>query len=498
MARNMSQAIFSLLLIFLLRLLSVARAQTCTVGDHADSTRFGTEFVFGLPVSGQYSSYLGDYGNFIQTSNSGGTYYYASRPARSESGQFSTSGMPSHAKIEYTAESSVTRDTGLHDGTLRVLPDYNLIVYLFGSNTNEGTYGATAVTPLVYLGQEYFASVLAGPGLGQVVISSTGETTFIRLTPNGPFTYDGITYSSPFSDLEVEIPAWYQMIITTSSNDFTGSRILANKTVSVLSGSSCAYSPEISSGSCDYAIEHLLPYDKWGTTFNVPPFQDGSTGYYIQITAGRDDTTINVDGTLVSIGQGQTESREVTTNTMLRITSDKPIQVVQILKGAASMVVIPPEEQYTLMNSYFRISGADTLGIYLNHYFTIVVPCSSQSGIYVTGTAPGDNVYLKTASSSTAKGSMCAYFYTGGQTFTYTISQSDPNGAFTVLNYARDGTAAAGDGSAGYAYVGAQKFQTQRCLDYHTIIYGSDVTTQATTTQATTTKATTTQQQLPK
>lgn len=305
-----------------------------------------------------------------------------------------------------------------------------------------------------------------------MVISSTGETTFIRLTPNGPFTYDGITYSSPFSDLEVEIPAWYQMIITTSSNDFIGSRILANKTVSVLSGSSCAYSPEIGSGSCDYAMEHLLPYDKWGTTFNVPPFQDGSTGYYVQITAGRDDTTINVDGTLVSLGQGQTESREVTTNAMLRITSDKPIQVVQILKGAASMVVIPPEEQYTVMTSYFRISGADSLSIYLNHYFTIVVPCSSQSGIYVTGTAPGDNVYLKTSFSSTAKGAMCAYFYTGGQTFTYTISQSDPDGAFIVLNYGRDGTAAAGDGTAGYAYVGAQKFQTQRCLDYHTIIYG--------------------------
>lgn len=100
-------------------------------------------------MSGQYSSYLGDYGNFVQTTNSGGTNFYAARPARSESGVFATYGMPSHKKLTYTAETSVTRNTGLHDGTLRVLPDYNLIMYLFGSNLNVSINTAGQVEVLI-------------------------------------------------------------------------------------------------------------------------------------------------------------------------------------------------------------------------------------------------------------------------------------------------------------------------------------------------------------
>ncbi|XP_041474683.1 mucin-22-like [Lytechinus variegatus] len=461
---------------------SAARAQTCTVGDHADSTRFASDFIFGLPASGQSSSYIGDYGCFVQTTQPFGTDFNAARPARDEVGVYTISAeLPQHMKLTFTAGPSVTRDTGLHNGTLRVFLENTLVMYLFGANTDDEAYGATAVIPLEYLGQEYFVSVRAGPSPGEVVISSTGEATLICLTPNGPFTYNGISYSAPLSSVQFEIPAWYQMVITSSSNDFTGSRILANTTVSVVSGSACAVSPRQGSDSCDYAMEHLMPYDKWGTIFNVPPFIDGvSTGFYVQITAGRDDTTINVDGTVIGLDQGQTESRDVNSiNAILRITSDKPIQVVQVLDGATSMVVIPPEEQYTLQTSYFRLSGASSLDFFFNHFFTIVAPCSSSSGITVTSSVSG---FADLAPSSTINGgTMCAYYHQGIELATYTVSQSDPDGAFFVVNYGRYG-------SAGYAYVGAQKYETQRCTDYQTITCNPPTTTvQTATTSPTTT-----------
>ena len=90
------------------------------------------------------------------------------------------------------------------------------------------------------------------------------------------------------------------------------------------------------SGNCDYAIEQLVSFDRWGNVFNLAPFYNGYVGYYVLIVAGRSGTNVMVDGSGVSLDMGESHSVEITTNRMIRITSDRPIQVIQLMKDAAT------------------------------------------------------------------------------------------------------------------------------------------------------------------
>ena len=241
------------------------------------------------------------------------------------------------------------------------------------------TYGGTAAIPESYLGQEYFVVVMVNPGPGQVVITTTGEPTLVRITPNAAFRYNEVLYQAG-QDYDIEVPTWYQIVITTDTADFSGSRILANRSVSVISGSSCAYALGLTSGNCDYAIEQLVSFDRWGTKFYLAPFYDGAEGYHVLVTAGISDTHVTVDGSTVQLDMGMNYRLDVTTNKMIRVASDQPVQVIQFMKDSATMVTIPPNEQYTTWDTYFRLNGDEhtstPLGFTFSHYFHIVVGCA--------------------------------------------------------------------------------------------------------------------------
>lgn len=326
-------------------------------------------------------------------------------------------------------------------------------------------FGAMGTIPLEYLGQEYFVVVRADPGLGQLVISSTGQPTLVRLTPNAAFKFDEILYDGA-NELDIELPAWSQALITTRYNDFTGSRILANQSVSVVSGTACAYSPDALDGPCDYAIEQLLPYDRWGTIFNVAPFSGGATsGYFVQVTAGRDNTTATINGTRVDLNIGETFDLDITEDSILRITSEQPVQVVKFMKGVTSMVLVPPEEQYTNQTTYIRMEDIEDHSF--SHYFTVVTSCFNSSGLNVTHEKFGmSETMISLASFSLwINDGVCAFSSTGTPDHTYTITHSDPQSRFFVEVYARSS-------SGTFAYVGNQRYERLRCIDYDLLLHG--------------------------
>ena len=307
--------------------------------------------------------------------------------------------------------------------------------------------------------------VRAGPGFGQLVISSTGEATLVRLTPNAEYTYNEVLYSHG-EDHFIEIPAWYQAIITTSTNNFTGSRIVANRTVSVVSGSSCAYSPGTSSGVCDYVIEQLLPYDRWGTIFNVSPFNTGPTGYFVQVTAGRDNTTISLHEAEVTLDQGETHDIVIPNNTMIRLTSNQPVQVMQYMTEPMSMVLIPPEEQYTNTTAYIRMHAHQTHGLFLSHYFNIIVECTAISGFQIfyesTSQEPTPVSYHHSWSGNNG---ICGFAVLGNEFISYYIQPGDPDVKFYISIYGIH------NGTASFAYIGTQRYERLRCIDYMSLLY---------------------------
>ena len=313
---------------------------------------------------------------------------------------------------------------------------------------------------------------MANPGPGQVVIATTGEPTLVRITPNAPFRYDE-TECRVGRDYDIEVPSWHQVIITTDTDDFTGSRILANRSVSVVSGSSCAYPPGQISGACDYAIEQLVSFDRWGTSFYLAPFYVGAEGYFVLVTAGRSATQVVVDDSNVRLDMGMSYRLEVTTNRMIKIKSDQPIQVVQFIKEGATMVTIPPKEQYTTQNSFIRMNDDETsptLGFSFSHYFNLIVGCAGVDPITINGKTNPNPFYTTYVVGFTqdwyGPDSMCAYTMTGNAKNTYYIAQPDFNYPIYIVVYGRVSD------TGTFAYVEGQEFKRLRCIDYNELIYG--------------------------
>nr|XP_054772138.1 mucin-22-like [Lytechinus pictus] len=435
------------------------------VGEDTDSSRFDTEIVFGLFPNGQNSTDLGEFGSITQTTAAKpGTDITLSRPFSGAFLDVTVDAIPDEKIVTFTPATTVTRTTGFNE---------------------EPHVRAMGTIPLEYLGQEYFVVVRANPGLGQVVISSLGQPTLGQDSPNAVFEFNEILYDGT-ENLVIEIPAWGQMTVTTSSNDFTGSRILANQSVSVVSGASCAYTPDAIDGTCDYAIEQLLPYDRWGTVFNVAPFNGASaSGYFVQVTAARDNTTVIVNGSQVDLNQKQTFDLDVADDTMLRITSNQPVQVMKLMKGTISMVLVPPEEQYTNQVTHVRMNPIQSHSF--SHHFTIVTTCSSSSGlsvVYKNAGASETTVSLGSFSLLNYSG-ICAFSGTGQEGLTYKIAHSEPQSAFYVEAY---GTSLSGS----FAFVGNQLYKRLRCIDYRNdFLFG---TTPSVTTQRS--KTTTSMSQL--
>lgn len=120
-------------------------------------------------------------------------------------------------------------------------------------------------------------------------------------------------------------------------NDLTGSNINADKPVAVISGNYCAYIPT-HMAACDYIIEQELPIYNWGKNYLIAPIFARKNFPVVKIFAAEANTKVNVDGELLATiqtpggieGVGFIESRAGFTATPrpVRISSDKPINVV--------------------------------------------------------------------------------------------------------------------------------------------------------------------------
>jgi hypothetical protein len=125
-------------------------------------------------------------------------------------------------------------------------------------------------------------------------------------------------------------------------NDLTGSNVNADKPVAVISGNFCAYVPSYIA-ACDYLIEQELPIYNWGKNYLVAPIVNRKNYSLIKIFAAENMTQYSFDGVPAGTiqyagglsGRGFVETRAGSDATPKprRISSDKPINVVQYNPG---------------------------------------------------------------------------------------------------------------------------------------------------------------------
>ena len=164
------------------------------------------------------------------------------------------------------------------------------------------TIKSQTVTEYVY----YAMSVNSPNSYSAILIVATEDNTEIKLEVTQSVTVyyyhyynygwrnNGYRYNyglSSGNQLTITFNKLQTRYMETTS-DLSGTKIVANKPVSVFSGHRFAYVP-YSSGNGGYLIEQVPPTTSWGTTYYVAPLATRNS-YTIKVLAAYDNTNVTI------------------------------------------------------------------------------------------------------------------------------------------------------------------------------------------------------------
>jgi hypothetical protein len=246
--------------------------------------------------------------------------------------------------------SNVKSEQGIH-----ITSDAKIVVNALSSRL-QTTDGFT-VLPVETTGKDYFiTSRNTNEGLNSefAVVASEDNTRISIVTPQtdpetrklkAPINItlnrgESFQFNSAYQDLKFK--------------DLTGTKITADKKISVFSGHQCSYVPE-KIMACNFLVEQLLPNNFAGTTFFISPLSMRSK-YSIKIV-GQDENNILVingnEGILLNRGESYENDAM---NENVTIKSGKPVIVTQYSQGNRNgdsvgdpmMLLVRPESIYQL------------------------------------------------------------------------------------------------------------------------------------------------------
>ena len=208
-----------------------------------------------------------------------------------------------------------------HKQVAEVTVNKDDISEMIGCNEELGSMDAFAAIPVaskINSPEEYFAisvgtsSDYAGALEGLVLIVGSDENTVVVIVVivaalaelNGAVTKmnSGTAHTFVMNKLET--------ILVTSSHDLTGTRVTANKPLTVYSGHECGFIPR-DSASCDHLVEQIPPVRLLGKEYVLTPFLQRRSGDLVKIVAARENTEIVtrcVNSTSSSFGQHLVET----------------------------------------------------------------------------------------------------------------------------------------------------------------------------------------------
>ena len=295
-----------------------------------------------------------------------------------------TPGVVTHVNIPIgfvVFDSAVDSATDSRFKGIRIKAEDDRRIVVFGHNEELASNDAFLALPIISrpAGSSYeyiTASILGDPGTTAqdkdsvaLIVGTENDTELIiepsvtifhALAPVGRFI-PNITIQFR----TVTIQRFQTFYLQVRGGDISGTRIIANKPISVFSGHECADVP-VTSEPSDILIEQIAPIDTWGTEVVTIPLRTRSADI-IKVFASQDFTAVNVTSTDISSGIVTTNSFTLARNGFMElliddfslIQSNNPIGVFQFSRSYTTDNVIisdpflssvPPCEQYR--NSY--------------------------------------------------------------------------------------------------------------------------------------------------
>ncbi|XP_072040152.1 uncharacterized protein [Amphiura filiformis] len=177
--------------------------------------------------------------------------------------------------------------------------------------------------------------------------------------------------------------------------DLTGSIVVADQPVSVMSGVSCVQIP-INYGNCEHITTHTPDVSSYGIQYVIGPFLYRRRGYVYRIITSQMETNlqINSEGGTPSYSQMDTgDFYEGDVDTLITITSDKPVMVVQFSKsrgtdsrGDPFMYIVSP---ITLFPSSVAFPVTVLPSRYAQQsYISVTILCDSSEALLLDAASP--------------------------------------------------------------------------------------------------------------
>ena len=219
------------------------------------------------------------------------------------------------------------------------------------------------------------------PFNSSILVVGTEDNTMMKLTVTQPVT---ISASNSTVDLTAGIQYSFvinrlQTVLIESADDLTGTKIVTNKPVSVLSGHECGNVPA-NVGGCDHLVEQIPPTTLWGRVYYTAPLVTRRS-YTIKLLAAYNSTIVDIycNNTMesYSISEGESVNKTLSLQEYCTINSSKKVLVVQLSHGQDDggfgddqmMTLVPATNQY---NNRFQFSTLQGQSGY-THYTNIIV-----------------------------------------------------------------------------------------------------------------------------
>ena len=353
-------------------------------------------------------------------------------------------------------------------------------------NFYSGSVGDYLAYPFQDVGSgpyEYFAvstSSLISSANSEFLLVGCEDATTITITPTQSVSIPTDAQSTSSTLISVSSGDNHQIILNKmqtllvlksgTTSDLTGSKIVSNKPLTVISGHECGNVPSTQT-FCEHLLEHIPPTSTWGQSFLLVPFGGRNVGQYFKIVSSQNSTTISrtcnsatLTQTLSSAGNSFTFFTSSTT--YCYVASNKPVMVSQLGIGGGGdnigdpiISIIPSLDRYTNSYTFFSLNTSE----FNIHQISVSVLAQyyQPNSIRLDGqaiTATWSAIYN---SGGTVVGYGCRQSVTGG--VSHTVSHDNPSGKLAVLVHGWNSGTQRGYGYlAGLSFNAAQSGKIQK------------------------------------
>lgn len=378
--------------------------------------------------------------------------------------------IPSNLELQITESNFENREKGIH-----VYTTGDETIFVIGENfVNPLNYGTFLAYPCITVegdaGYEYYVVSTDDPTdflQSQFLLVGCEDDTTITVTPSQSISIPQDPQMSMTTSVTVEANTMsdeftlnqLQTLLISSVDDLTGTKIVSNKPLTVISGHECANVPSSESG-CEPLALHVPPHATWGTKFLLAPFA-GRTGVQnFKAISAEASSIIYTCGTTSRGAQGMT-TLEINTDEYCYVESSQPLLLVQLStggsidsKGDPAVAMISPIDQYVSEIAFFSLPTST----FLSNYISVTVSAEHYNaeniGIMLDGAAIDCEWQEIRNNEDEIVGYGCSKAVTSGANdpTQHSVTHTGANGLLSVLVYGFSAFP-----GRGYAYLAGQK-----------------------------------------